>query len=149
MEPVVTIGGVHLQCGQTQGYRNVAIRGGYRIHSEAPTRFTGTRSADAKFETRNGIAERLVKILRMLRERMEEVQLTMVTEAKEHRQPHPFRIGDSVFLDIRLLPVGYANVNSTANNSANSRKFQHPYAGLFTILKSAAENAFILDILAY
>ena len=80
---------------------------------------------------------------------MEEAQLTMVTEANKHRQPHPFPIGDSVFLDTRFLPVSYANVNSTANDSANSRKFQHPYAGLFTILKSAAENAFILDILAY
>jgi len=54
---------------------------------------------------RTEFAERLVKILRMLRERMEEVQLTMVTEANEHHQPHPFRIGDSVFLDTRLLPV--------------------------------------------
>jgi len=80
---------------------------------------------------------------------MEEAQLTMVTEANEHRQPHPFWIGDSVFLDACLLPVGYANVNSTANDSANSRKFQHPYAGMFTVLKSAGENAFILDILTH
>jgi len=94
-------------------------------------------------------AERLVKILRMLRERMEEAQLTMVTEANEHHQPHPFRIGDSVFLDTCLLPVGYANVNSTANDSANSRKFQHLYAGPFTILRSAGENAFVLDIPAH
>jgi len=93
--------------------------------------------------------ERLVKILRMLRERMEETQLSMVTEANEHRQPHPFRIGDSVFLDTRLLPVGYANVNPTANDSANSRKFQHPYAGPFTILRMAGENACVLDIPAH
>ena len=73
----------------------------------------------------------------------------MVTEAKEHRQPHPFRIGDSVFLDTHLLPVGYANANSTANDSANSRKFQHPYASPFIILKSASENTFVLDIPAY
>jgi len=66
---------------------------------------------------------------------MEEVQLTVVTEANKHHQPHPFWIGDSVFLDTRLLPVGYSNVNSTANDSANSRKFQDPYAGPFTILK--------------
>jgi len=98
---------------------------------------------------RTEYAEQLIKILWILRERMEEAQLTMVTEANKHRQPHPFPIGDSVFLDTRFLPVSYANVNSTANDSANSRKFQHPYAGLFTILKSAAENAFILDILAY
>jgi len=91
-------------------------------------------------------AERLVKILRMLRERMEEAQLTMVMEANEHRQPHPFQTGDSVFLDTCLLPVGYAKVNSTANHSTNSRMFQHPYAGPFTILKSAGKNAFVLNI---
>jgi len=68
-------------------------------------------------------AECLVQFLRMLRERMEETQLTMVSEANEHRQLHPFRVGDSVFLDTRLLPVGYANVNSTANDNVNSRKF--------------------------
>jgi len=61
-----------------------------------------------------------VKILWMLREQMEQAQLTMVTEANKHRQPHPFRIGNSEFLDTRLLPVGYTNVNSTANDSANS-----------------------------
>lgn len=94
-------------------------------------------------------AEQLVKIIRMLRERMEETQLAMVSEANEHRQPHPFRVGDSVFLDTRLLPVGYANVNSTANDTANSRKFQHPYAGPFTLLKKAGENAFVLDIPAH
>jgi len=80
---------------------------------------------------------------------MEEAQLTMVTEAKEHRQPHPFRIDDLVFLDTRLLPVSNANVNSTANDSANSRKFQHLYASQFTILKSASENDFLLDIPAH
>jgi len=93
--------------------------------------------------------ERLIKILRMLRERMEETQLTMVSEANEHRQPHPFRVGDSVFLDTRLLPVGYANVNSTANDNVNARKFQHQYTGPFTILKSAGENTFVLDIPAH
>jgi len=91
-------------------------------------------------------AECLVKILRMLREQIEEAPLTMVMEANEHRQPHPFRIGDSVFLDTCLLPVGYANVNPTANDSANSRKFQHPYAGPLTVMRMAGENACILDI---
>jgi len=79
-------------------------------------------------------AERLVKILRMLQEQMEEAQLTMVTEVNEYHQPHPFQIGDWVFLDTHLLPIGYTNVDSTANDSANSRKFQLLYAGPFTIL---------------
>jgi len=71
-------------------------------------------------------AEKLSKTLRMLRERMEETQVTMTAESNEKRQPHPFRVRDEVFLDTRLLPVGYANVTGTANDSNNSRKFQHP-----------------------
>ena len=47
-----------------------------------------------------------------------------------------------------MLPVSYTNVNSTANDNINLRKFQHPYAGPFTILKSAGENAFVLNISA-
>jgi hypothetical protein len=94
-------------------------------------------------------AEKMAKILRMLRERMEETQLTMTTEANEKRQAHPFRVGDEVFLDTRLLPVGYANVTGKANDSNNSRKFQHPYAGPFTLLRKAGENAFVLDIPAH
>jgi len=80
---------------------------------------------------------------------MEEAQLAMTVEANEKRQAHPFRVGDEVFLDTRLLLVGYANVSGTANESNNSRKFQHPYAGPFTLLKKAGENAFVLDIPTY
>jgi len=80
---------------------------------------------------------------------MEETQLTMVSQGNEYCQLHPFRVGDSVFLDTRLLPVGDANVNSTANDKVNSRKFQHSYASPFTIVKSASENAFVLDIPAH
>jgi transposase InsO family protein len=91
-------------------------------------------------------AEKLAKTLRMLRERMEESQVAMTAEANEKRQAHPFRVGDEVFLDTRLLPIGYANVTGTANDSNNSRKFQHPYAGPFKLLKKAGENAFVLNI---
>ena len=66
-------------------------------------------------------AETLSKTLRMLRERMEETQLAMVTNAYEHRQQHPFKVGDNVFLDTRLLLVGYANVIGVARDVTNSR----------------------------
>jgi len=85
----------------------------------------------------------------MLHERMEETQVAMTAEANEKRQAHPFRVGDVVFLDTRLLPIGYANVTGTANDSYNSRKFQHPYAGPFKLLKKVEENAFVLDIPAH
>jgi len=94
-------------------------------------------------------AEKLSKTLRMLCERMEETQVAMTAEANEKQQTHPFRVGDEVFLDTRLLPIGYANVTGTANNSNNSRKFQHPYAGPFNLLKKVGENAFVLDIPAH
>jgi transposase InsO family protein len=107
----------------------------------------GPRTPDS--HTAIAYAEHLAKTLRMLRERMEETQLSMVSEANEHRQQHPFMVGDEVFLDTRLLPIGYANVTGTANNTSNSRKFQHPYAGPFNLLKKAGENAFVLDIPAH
>jgi len=85
----------------------------------------------------------------MLRERMEETQVAMTAEANEKRQAHPFKVGDEVFLDTRLLPIGYANITGTANDSNNSWKFQHPYAGPFKLLKKVGENAFVLDIPAH
>jgi hypothetical protein len=91
-------------------------------------------------------AEKMARALRMLRERMEETQLTMATEANEKRQAHPFRVGDEVFLDTTLVPVAYGNVTGKANDSNNSQKFQHLYAGPFTLLRKAGENAFVLDI---
>jgi len=94
-------------------------------------------------------AENLSKTLRMLRERMEETQVTMTAEANEKRQAHPFWVGDEVFLDMRSLPIGYANVTGAANDSNNSRKFQHPYTGPFKLLKKAGKNAFLLDIPAH
>lgn len=91
-------------------------------------------------------ADRLIKILRILRKRMEEIQLAMVSDANEHRQPHPFQIGNSRFLATRLLPEGYANLNPVSNNGVHLRKFQHPNAGPFNILKIAGENAVVLNI---
>jgi len=104
-----------------------------------------------RLDSEEGVAyaEKLSKTLRMLRERMEVTQVTMTGEPNEKRQPHPFRVGDEVFLDTRLLPVGYVNVTGTANNSNNSRKFQHPYAGPFKLLKKVGENVFLLDIPAH
>jgi transposase InsO family protein len=96
-------------------------------------------------ESARQFAERMVLNLRMLRERMEEAQLSMTVEANRHRQPHPFRVGDQVFVDTRKLAVGYANV-AKAEMGENSRKFQHPYAGPFTLLKEVGPNAFVLDI---
>jgi hypothetical protein len=72
-------------------------------------------------ESTRQFAERMVLNLRMLRERMEEAQLSMMVKANRHRQPHAFRVGDQVFVDTRKLAVGYANV-AMADMGENSRK---------------------------
>jgi len=94
-------------------------------------------------------AEKLSKTFRMLRERMEETQVAMTAEANKKQQPHLFQVGDEIFLDTWLLPIGYTNMTGTANDSNNSWKFQHLYAGPFKLLKKASENAFVLDIPAH
>jgi hypothetical protein len=48
-------------------------------------------------------------------------------------------------LDTKKLPVGYANVVK-AELGENSRKFQHPYAGPFRLVRAVGPNAFVLDI---
>jgi transposase InsO family protein len=62
-------------------------------------------TVERQSESARQFAERMILNLRMLRERMEEAQLSMTVEANRHRQPHPFRVGDQVFLDTRKLPV--------------------------------------------
>ena len=104
----------------------------------------GPRRLDS--QERLAYAEKLFKTLRILCERMEETQVTMSAEANKKRQAHPFWVGDKVFLDTRSLPIGYANVTGAANDSDNSRKFQHLYTGPFMLLKNAGENPFVLDI---
>jgi len=84
-------------------------------------------------------AELLAKNLRMLRERMEEAQLAMVTEGNERRQHHPFRVGDEAFLDTRLLPVGYANISGVVTTT-NSRRRLHPVFNVARLKLSSVDK---------
>jgi hypothetical protein len=72
----------------------------------------------------DSFAEQMMSDLRMLRERLEEAQTRMILEADMSRRPHDFKVGDSVFLDTRLLPIGYVNLTKSESASLNSRKFQ-------------------------
>jgi len=53
---------------------------------------------------------------------------------------HNFSVGDSVFLNTKNLPIGYAN------DDPHRRKLQHPYAGPFKLIERIGDNAFRLDI---
>jgi len=90
-------------------------------------------------------AKQIMSNLRMLREWLEEAQRRLILEANESRRPHDIKVGDSVFLDTRLLPIGYAKLSKSESASHNSRKFQQPFCGPFRIAEAIGVNAFRLN----
>ena len=94
-------------------------------------------------------AEQMISDLRMLRERLEEVQTRMILDANESHCPHDIKVGDSVFLDTRLLPIGYAYFTTSESVNHNSRKFQQGFCGPFRITKAIGANAFRLHTPAH
>ena len=85
----------------------------------------------------------------MVREWLEEAQTKMILEANESRRPHDFKVGDSVFLNITLLPIGYANLTKSELSNLNSRKFQQLFCGPFRITEAIGVNAVRLDTPAH
>jgi len=79
----------------------------------------------------DGFAEQMMSDLGMLRERLEEAQTRMILEANKSRRPHDFKVGDTVFLNSSLLPIGYANLTEFKSPNLNSRKFQCLFLGCF------------------
>ena len=71
-------------------------------------------------------AKQMMSDLRMLREGLEEAQTRMILEANKSRHLHNIKVGDSVFLDSRLLLIGYANLTKSESANHNSRKSQQP-----------------------
>lgn len=48
--------------------------------------------------------------LPMFTEQLEEAQTTMILNANKSHRPHNFKLGDSVFLQTKLLLISYAYV---------------------------------------
>jgi hypothetical protein len=97
----------------------------------------------------DAFAEQMMSDLRMLRERLGEAQTRMILEADMSRRPHDFKVGDSVFLDTRLLLIGYVNHTKSESASLNSRKFPQRFWGPFHITKAIGASAFRLNTPAH
>ena len=111
--------------------------------SAAPeTAKSSAAKSSAKAVSTTSSAEILDLILKELRDNIEAAQIEQTAEANRHRRPHPFQIGESVFLDTRDFPLEYAN------SSTESRKLQHKSVGPFTIVASYG-NAMRLDTPAH
>ena len=59
-------------------------------------------------------ATKMSDILQLLTDALKVSQAAMTDAAKKTRQPHSFQPGDSVFLNTRYLPLGYANAAGDA-----------------------------------
>ena len=79
-------------------------------------------------------------------------QATTAAAANKLRQPYDFQVSDSVFLDIRHLPLGYANVAGEVveregkSGARLSRTLQQRFTGPHRLLQAHGDNAFELDI---
>ena len=90
-------------------------------------------------------AEQMMGALHMLREQLEEAQTRMMLKANKSHRQHDFKVGDSVFLDSRLLPISYANLSKSKSANLKSRRFQEPSCGPFRITEAIGGNAFRLN----
>jgi hypothetical protein len=87
-------------------------------------------------------ADRLERILRVAQDRLIEAQDIQASEANRHRQPvdPKIQVGSKVFLDVRDLPITYANVRP------GSRKLIHRYLGPYEVVRFINPNAVELDL---
>jgi hypothetical protein len=86
-------------------------------------------------------AEKMMSDLRKFRERLEEAQTRMILETNKSCRPHDFKVGGSVCLVTRLLPIGYANLTKLEPAGLHSRKFQQSVGGPFRITEAIGANA--------
>jgi hypothetical protein len=106
------------------------------------------RRSQVSFEA-DKFAKQMMSDLRMLRERLEEAQTRMILEGNKSRRPNDFEVGDSVFLDTRLFPIGNANLTKLESANLNSTKFQQPFCGPFRIPEAIGANALRSNTLAH
>ena len=105
------------------------------------------------------LATKLNDILQQLTDALKVSQAATAAAANKLRQPHDFQVGDSVFLNTRHLPLGYANaagevvekegevVEKEGESGARlSRALQQRFTGPHRLLQARGDNAFELDI---
>jgi len=103
-------------------------------------------------EKGSGLATRMNDILAQLTDALKVTQEKMTVEANKSRQPHAFQTGDSVFVNTRNFPLGYANAASDQHTIVDeekgarlSRTLQQRFMGPYTLGEARGENAFELD----
>jgi hypothetical protein len=103
-------------------------------------------------EKGSSFATRMNDILAQLTDTLKITQEKMTMEANKSRQPHAFQTGDSVFVNTRNFPLGYANAATDQRTIVDeekgarlSRTLQQRFMGPYTLGEARGENAFELD----
>ena len=98
-------------------------------------------------------ATKMNDILQQLSDSLKQTQLAMTEEANKRRRPHGFQPGDSVYVNTRHFPLGYANADADKQDGVAeeggarlSRALQQRFMGPFRLLQARGENAFELDL---
>ena len=95
-------------------------------------------------------ATKMNDVLQQLTDALKVSRAATTEAANKARQPHDFQPGDSVFLNTRHLPLGYANaagdVVDREGGARLSRTLQQQFIGSHRLLQAREENAFELDI---
>jgi len=90
-------------------------------------------------------AEQMMSDLRILREGLAEAQTRMIWESNKPCRQHDFKVWDCVFLDPRLLTIGYANLTKSESANLHTGKFQQPVCGPFLMTEAIGANTFRLN----
>ena len=126
------------------------------VHARMPLDVLATASRQPDGEAiAVSLATKLNDILQHMTDALKVSQAATATAANEFRQTHDFHVGDSVFLNTRHLPLGYANaagevVNREGESGVRLRRaLQQRFNGLRRMLQARGDNAFELDILEH
>jgi hypothetical protein len=103
---------------------------------------TSIKTQSASALRGSAFVDHLARILRVTQDRLLEAQDVQAADANRHRQPvdQRVRVGASVFLDAKDLPITYANVRP------NRRKLVHRFLGPYKIVRMVNPNAVELDL---
>jgi hypothetical protein len=110
----------------------------------------GTSRLGKEEEKGVGFATRMNDILARLTDALKVTQERMTMEVNKSRQTHTFQPGDSVFVNTRNFPLGYANaatdeIVAEEKGARLSRTLQQRFMGPFKLGEARGENAFELD----
>jgi len=87
--------------------------------------------------------------LRIFTQRLEAAEIWMLLEANQSHHPQDFKVGDSVYINTILLPIGYAYHTKLQSVNLKCRQCQHHFGSSVHITEAICANSFRLNTPAH